>query len=385
MQKNTKITIILITAMNLRLAITAVTPLFSAIQRTFHVDSGLTALLVTLPLLCFSVGAIVTPRLIRTLGGTPLLWGTNGLLLVANLVRPINTATLLGGTIFIGLAVAVLNVLVPTMIAQTTTTGVTKPTSAYAVTMNVLAALGTAVAIPLANFWGWQLVFRLFSLPAVLTLLALFRLPRGSFPQQAAATGQSTSLWATLRHDTTARWLTLFMGLQSLIFYSLTTWLPTIFQARGASTTLAGNLLAVFQLVGIPAALVLTRVTNQRRLLWGLLGAYLLGGSALLWSGLGWWLAAGLLGFTSSLIFTLALNLIATSSHHVTVIANRSAVAQSLGYLLAAVGPVVLGRLHDHFTSWLPVLAVLAGLVLLTIATGLRLSGALPAADKRMD
>ncbi|MFC6259805.1 MFS transporter [Levilactobacillus fujinensis] len=375
MFKNIKILVILITAMNLRLAVTAVTPLFSAIQQSLHVASTFTALLVTLPLICFAIGAILTPRLIRTFGIVPLLWGTNGLLLVATLLRPATTATLLAGTVLIGLAIAVLNVLIPTMIAQTTTTAVTRLTSAYAVTMNVVAALGTAVAIPLAASWGWQLVLRSFALPAGLALLVLARLPRQSFPRPVASNStQQSSLWATLRHDAYARRLTLFMGLQSLIFYSLTAWLPTIFRALGASTTLAGNLLAVFQLVGIPAALVLNLLTNQRRLLWGLLGGYALGGISLLGSGAGWWLAAILLGFTSSLIFTLALNLIATSSAHVTLIANRSAVAQSLGYLLAAVGPVLLGRLHDSWGSWLPVSLVLAGLVLLTFVMGLRLA-----------
>ncbi|WP_143462285.1 MFS transporter [Levilactobacillus enshiensis] len=375
MFKNIKILIILVTAMNLRLAVTAVTPLFSAIQRSLRVDSALTALLVTLPLLCFAIGAILTPRLIRTLGIVPLLWSANGLLLVANLLRPATTATLLAGTVLIGLAIAVLNVLIPTMIAQTTTAGVTRLTSAYAVTMNVVAALGTAVAIPLAAHWGWQLVLRGFALPAGLALLVLLRLPRHSFSRSVTAnTTQQTGLWKTLRYDADARRLTLFMGLQSLTFYSLTAWLPTIFRTLGATPVLAGNLLAVFQLVGIPAALVLNLMTNRRRLLWGVLGGYVLGGLSLLWSGMGWWLSASLLGFTSSLIFTLALNLIATSSPHVTVIANRSAVAQSLGYLLAAVGPVMLGRLHDGWGSWLPVGLVLAGLVLLTFVTGLQLT-----------
>jgi len=374
MLKNPKVLLILATAMNLRLAITAVTPLFTAIQRSLYVTSSLTALLITLPLLCFSLGAIATPHLIQRFGPTTLLWTTNALLLLASLLRPVTTGLLLATTIVIGLAVAVLNVLVPTLIAQTTITGATRLTSAYAITMNVVAALGTAIAIPLAIHFSWQLVLQSFGSPALITLGLLWWAPRRLFTQPTTAPAPSVSLRSTLQHDKQARWLTVFMGLQSLIFYSLTTWLPTIFHDLGATTATAGNLLAVFQLVGIPAALVLTRVTNLRHLLWGLLVGYAVGGLALLWPGLGWWLAAGLLGFISSLIFTLALTLIATSSSHVNVIANRSAVAQSLGYLLAAIGPVLLGQIHDFTDSWGPVLGVLGGLVLLTIGIGLHLS-----------
>lgn len=376
MLKNRQVLLILATAMNLRLAITAVTPLFPAIQRSLHVDSTLTALLVTIPLVCFAVGAIMTPQLIQRFGILPLLGLTNGILFVANLIRPLSTGTLLVGTTLIGLAVALLNVLVPTMIAQTTTTQVTRLTSFYAVTMNVVAAVGTAVAIPLATIWRWQTVLRSFALPAGVVLLLVVSTPQNAFTTTQTASAPKSGLWQTLYHDRQARRLTGFMGLQSLIFYSLTAWLPTIFQALGASAATAGNLLAIFQAVGIPAALTLTVVTNPRHLLFGLLLGYLGGMGCLAWAGLGWWLAAILLGFTCSLIFTLALNLVATSSSHASVVANRSAVAQSLGYLLAAVGPVVLGDLHDGIGSWLPVLLTLTGLMILTIFAGLRTSNA---------
>ncbi|WP_407888849.1 MFS transporter [Levilactobacillus sp. N40-8-2] len=372
MFKNAKAILILATAMNLRLAITAITPLFPAIQKALHVASPFTALLVTIPLLCFSLGAIVAPRLIQRLGILPLILLTTGSLVIANLIRPLTATTLLVGTLLIGLAVALLNVLVPTMIAQFTTTRVARLTSYYAVTMNVVAAVGTAGAMPLAELWGWHAVLMGFALPAVLTFGIASRLPRHSFSFHPQSTGLATlNLTTTLRHDPQAWQLTAFMGLQSLIFYSLTTWLPTIFQALGASATTAGTLLAVFQLVGIPAALVLNTFTNIRHLLVGLLGGYLGGVLCLAWSGIGWWLAASLLGFTSALIFTLALTLIATSSQEVAVIANRSAIAQSLGYLFAAVGPFIFGEIHDIFGNWSIALMVLISLMLVTIGSGL--------------
>ncbi|GEO68171.1 MFS transporter [Levilactobacillus acidifarinae] len=377
MFKNAKTTLILLTAMNLRLAVTAITPLFGTIQRALHVTSATTALLVTIPLLCFAGGALLTPRLHQRFGAQPLLLTSTGLLVIANLLRPTNTFCLLIGTLLIGLAIAALNVLVPIMIAQTSSSHATttRLTSYYAVTMNVVAAVGTALAIPLAQLWGWATVLRSFALPAAVTLgVTLWvKLPR-SPRQTQSTTADHANLLSLLVHDRTARLLTLFMGLQSLVFYSLIAWLPDIFHALGATTTQAGNLLAVFQLVGIPAALVLNWVTNPRHLLWGLGAGYLVGLLSLAWTGAGWWVAASVLGFTAALIFSLALNLIATSSAVVTTVAHRSALAQSVGYLLAATGPVLLGQLHDVTHTWFPVLGLFLLLMGLTIGLGFRLA-----------
>ena len=376
MTQNAKTGLILLTAMNLRLAVTAVTPLFGTIQRALHVTSATTALLVTLPLLCFAGGALLTPRLYQRFGAQPLLVTTTGLLVLANLLRPLNVGWLLSGTLLIGLAIAGLNVLVPIMVAQTSSSSAatTRLTSAYAVTMNVVAACGTALVMPLAQRWGWATVLRSFALPAAITLVAALwvRFPRP--PHHSPTTSEHGNALSLLKRDRTARLLTVFMGLQSLIFYSLIAWLPDIFHALGATTTQAGNLLAVFQLVGIPAALVLNWVTNPRHLLWGLGIGYLVGLLSLGWTGAGWWVAAGVLGLTTALIFSLALNLIATSSAVVTTVARRSALAQSVGYLLAAAGPVILGNLYDVTQTWLPVLGVLGLLSGLTLMVGLRLS-----------
>ncbi|MFC6177718.1 MFS transporter [Companilactobacillus huachuanensis] len=371
MHKNQRIFLILLTAMNLRLSVTAITPLFTAIQKTLNVDSTITALLVTIPLLCFSIGAVITPWLNQRFGLRPLLIFTNGLLILANILRPINVAFLLVGTLLIGIAISLLNVLVPVMISQTTheTSEITKLTSYYSVIMNILAAIATATAIPLANLFGWANVLRGFAIPVLLTFIASLLLT--PFPKSAAVENPQ-KLLKTLLHDKAAQKLTIFMGLQSLIFYSLISWLPAIYQSLGATSSEAGMLLSIFQFVGIPAAIALNYLTDTKKLFIILATGYSLGMITIFWHGIGWWLSAIILGFTAALIFSVALNLIATSSTQVTKIANRSALAQSLGYLLAATGPVILGRLHDSFHSWSVVLIMLIILMGLTILAGVR-------------
>lgn len=369
--------LMLLVAMNLRLSVTALTPLFPLIQRELQVTPSLMALLVTIPLACFGLGSIMVPHLLQRLGMKTMLVMTTSLLLAANLIRPLNSFTLLAGTFLVGLAIAGLNVTVPSMITTITTIAPTDPTrltSYYALIMNIVAASGTALAIPLATCIGWQTVLSLFALPALIALCSIPIL----YPKKATVTATvaqpKVSLITSLKYDRIALKLALFMGLQSLIFYTLATWLPTIYRAAGATSTEAGLLLAVFQFIGVPAALLLNVFHSQRQMLRWLLAGYLLGLSLLAWHGLGWWLAAIVLGFTAALMFSFALNLIATSSHDAATITNRAAIAQSLGYLLAAIGPLMLGQLQQLTHSWLSPLLVLAGLVGLTIWMGFRLT-----------
>lgn len=370
MRQNTRILFILISSMNLRLAVTAVTPLFAVIQVSRHLSSGTTALLVTIPLLCFALGAIVAPKLIQTVGSWRLLFWVNVTLVVANLVRPFTTTSLLLGTILIGLAIALLNILIPTLIVENTTNA-SRLTSYYSVIMNIVAASGTVIAIPLATIWGWPAVLSSFALPAVIAVLVGFK--SAAAPVIASHQPTHQNLLTTLKHDRPVRLLALFMGLQSLIFYSLLAWLPAIFQSLGASAAMAGNLLAVFQFVGVPAALALNVLTNRHHTLLLLLSGYLGGMLGLLGGSIGWWLSAILLGFTCSLVFTTALTMIATSSHTPSTVANRSAIAQSLGYLLAAGGPLIFGHLHDLFENWQVTCWLITFLMVITVLVGLRI------------
>lgn len=363
----------LLIATNLRLSVTAVTPLFTAIQKSFEIDSTITALLVMIPLFCFSMGALITPWLNQKFGLRTLLTFSTILLTLANFFRPINKVTLIVATFFIGSAIALLNILVPIMISQITSGSneTTRLTSYYSVAMNLFGAVGTAVAIPLSNIYGWQNTFRSFAIPAGIAVLVSF-LPSPFMKLREKV--NKVGFVKIILHDRMAQKLTLFMGLQSLIFYSLISWLPTIYQSLGADANTAGVLLSIFQFVGIPAALVLNVIKNKK-ILMGLLDlGYLVGTLTIIWAGIGWWLSAIILGFTTSLIFSTALNFVATSSRNSTEIANRSALAQSLGYLLAAIGPVILGKIHDLFNSWFIVITVLIILMGITILVGLMIA-----------
>lgn len=367
--------LMLLVAMNLRLSVTAITPLFTVIRKYLAINNTVMALLVTIPLICFAVGSIVAPQLIQMLGIRTTLLVTTSLLVLANIIRPLNVMTLLLGTLIAGLAIALLNITVPTMIVQIAPNHPTRLTSYYSLTMNIIAAIGTATAIPIASRFNWQVVLILFAIPAIIAWFGTLLLaPKTHHIGNQQQSQNLVKLLSTFKHDPVARQLALFMGLQSLIFYTLTTWLPAIYQASGANSETAGMLLSLFQFVGVPASLLLNLLTSQRQILRWLLTGYGLGMALMAWSGIGWWLSAIVLGFTCVLMFSIALNLIATSSQDTATITSRSAIAQSLGYLLAAVGPIFIGQLQSLANTWIVPLIFLTILMGLTIFIGFKIA-----------
>jgi CP family cyanate transporter-like MFS transporter len=163
-----------------------------------------------------------------------------------------------------------------------------------------------------------------------------------------------------------AAWqITLFFGLQSALFYTLLSWLPTIYRDRGASPTAAGAVLAVMAAVGILGNFVAPLVANRfgrPRLavagtailtMVGLLGVLIAPGQlALMW--------AVLLGIGTGGTFSVTLLLIASRAKDAMVAARLSSMAQGIGYMISAPGPLIAGLLHSMTGGWeLPVMATI--------------------------
>lgn len=363
-------------AANLRLAITAVPPIFTEIQHGLHVTATFTSLLVTIPLLCFAFGAMLTPKILSTIGLNRFMILAIIMLIIANIIRPLGSSTMLMGTILVGLTIAFLNVLVPTIIATYQPQAVTTLTSYFSLTMGAFSALGIALAVPLTRLIGWRLFVQLIAIPAIIALgywlVAHRKLANESsdYTQSNHDKSKNVSFLYTFCHDRYAWLLALFMGMQSFVFYSLSTWLPTMYNESGASLINAGLMLSLFQLIGIPAALLVNFILNKKIILIIILTGYL-GGIASIMVGNGaLWLSALLLGFASSLIFTFAMTLIATSGNNPQLIAMRSGFAQFIGYLIAAIGPMMFGQIASHTHNVLVMNLAFIAVMLITISLG---------------
>ena len=170
--------------------------------------------------------------------------------------------------------------------------------------------------------------------------------------------------------------VTLFMGLQSLAYYAPLSWLPTIFRDQGVSAGTAGALLSVFNAVGIAATLatpvIAQRMRDQRAAIATTVSLTVLGVVGLLVApdalGLVW---AVVLGVGQGAALSLALLLIVMRAPDHDTSARLSSMAQGVGYLVAAAGPLGMGLLHALTGGWtVPLLGLLA-LCALELAAGL--------------
>ncbi len=375
---------ILTTATALRATFTGVAPLLDDIRGAFGLSTAQTGLLTTLPLLAFAVIAPLAAGVARRIGMERSLFAAMVLICLGVVLRSSGfEASLWLGTLIIGCGIAFGNVLLPGLIKRDFPGHVARLTGAYSLTMGIAAAVGSALMVPLAVYgFGWR--GALLAL-AIFPLLALLLwLPGLRKSQSATLSGNVVSQGRKLWRSLLAWQVTLFLGLNSLVYYVVTGWLPAILVSQGMSAAQAGSLHGLMQLAtaapGLFIGLLLARLRDQRAI--AALVALLCAASAL-----GLWLVPDLallwvivFGFGCGATMILGLTFIglrATSAHQA---AAMSGMAQSIGYLLAACGPPVMGKIHDIHHNWgLPLLAV--ALISLAMAW----AGACAGRDREID
>jgi CP family cyanate transporter-like MFS transporter len=368
---------IVLIAMIMRSPLTSVGPLIGSIRESLGLSNATAGLLTTLPLLAFALLSPFAPLLARRFGVERTLLYALVLLMVGIAIRSLAaTVSLFAGTALIGLAIAVCNVLIPSLVKRNFAHQVGLMTGVYSVSMNLSGAIASGVSVPVARDlgFGWNGALGIWGV--LVLLAALFWLPqarasRGSAIAATSGVLKRRSLW----RSPLAWMVTIFMGMQSLLFYVLVAWLPEMMTSRGLSEDSAGWMLSLFQTAALPVAFIVPivagRMKNQRLLviimtilLFVSLGGLYFGGNALisLWT--------VLLGIAGGCAFSLAMIFLSlrTKDAHDTV--SLSGMSQSVGYLLAATGPILFGLLHDITASWNPPL-----LLLLVVSALLLLSG----------
>ncbi|EAA5268791.1 MFS transporter [Salmonella enterica subsp. enterica] len=347
---------ILMIATTLRVTFTGAAPLLETIRSDYGLSTAQTGLLTTLPLLAFALVSPLAAGIARRFGMERSLFAAMLLICAGIALRSLPSAALLfAGTAIIGCGIALGNVLLPGLIKRDFSQHVARLTGAYSLTMGAAAALGSALVVPLAlHGFGWRgalLMLMLFPLLAFLIWLPQWRTTRSANLSSSRALHER-GIW----RSPLAWQVTLFLGLNSLIYYVIIGWLPTILISHGYSEAQAGSLHGLLQLAtaapGLVIPLILHRFNDQR---WiaalvsllcavGAAGLWFVPGQAIIWT--------LLFGFGSGATMILGLTFIglrASSAHQA---AALSGMAQSVGYLLAACGPPVMGKLHDASGSW---------------------------------
>jgi CP family cyanate transporter-like MFS transporter len=371
---------IILIASNLRAPITSVGPVVKNIRQDTGLTNTLTGLLTTLPLLAFALISPFAPRLARRFGMEKTLLG--GLVVLGSgiLLRAIPSgAALFGGTILVGMGIAIGNVLLPGFVKREFPRQAGIVTGVFIVCMGVGAALGAGLSNPLAAGLGWRGMLAGWAVLSVIAIVVW--LPTLKFSKRAPGVRADSlipvSPGGNLWRSGLAWQITLFMGLQSLIFYVIVAWLPEMLTNWGMDTVTAGWMLSLFQLVGLPASFIMPvlagRSHSQRWLVIITALAMFTGYTGLLLFNttlLPLWILLG--GFGSGATISLALTFFVMRAHNTHQTAELSGMAQSVGYLMAAVGPTLFGFIHDQTGGWSITLFLLIVFTILFLLVGLR-------------
>jgi CP family cyanate transporter-like MFS transporter len=364
---------IILVAANLRASLTGLGPLVGAIRSETNLSNSITGMLTALPLLAFAILSPLAPRIARRIGMESALMASLVLLAVGIIVRSLpSVTTLFVGTFVIGLAIAVGNVLLPSLVKRDFPNQVGAMTGAYSAGMNVFGALASGISVPLSIVagLGWRGSLACWTCLAGIAVICWLPQLRNHHIPEAPRKGGS--IWGSAL----AWQVTLFMGLQSFLFYINATWLPVILHERGMSITSSGWMLSAMQFVSLPISflvpLLASRQSNQRGIvivtvLFHLIGyiGLLSGNIALTWV---WIICIGIAVGSS---ISLALAFFGLRTHDASQAAELSGMAQSIGYLLAAIGPILFGFLHDLTHAWSIPLMIMVIACLLLLLVGL--------------
>ena len=357
---------VLLVAANLRAAITSVGPVLDRIGADTGLSSTALGVLGAVPLLTFAVVSPSVHLLSRRVGTERAVFAALVVLVLGTVLRslPGQQVTLWLGTVLLGACIAVGNVLLPVIVKARFPARVAVLTSVYTSVMSGVAALASGVSVVLAGVGGWRLalgIWAVLGVPAVLLWAPRLR----TATRAAVPAGPGASMWTA----PVAWYVALFMALQSTSFYLLITWLPSIEAGHGVSASAAGWHLFAFQLTGIAAGLVagpVIRASADQRAIGVVLSALMvIAMTGLLLAPAAVLLWVTLAGVSAGGAIVLALTLIGLRTRTAGDTGRLSGMAQGVGYLIAAAGPVGVGALHDRTGGWTwPLIAEI------TVATG---------------
>lgn len=376
---------ILLTAATQRAPITGLGSLIVDIQNSTGLSHTLAGMLTTLPLIAFAILALAAPKLSTRFGMEHTLFTCMIVLTIGIIIRSLTNVTeLFIGTALIGSAIAICNVLVPGMIKRDYPHRIGLMTALYTSSMNLFAAIASGISVPLARTAiGWRGALACWVVLSVITAICWFPIARNFKKRQsntitnrpegmrAQVTSKSRSLW----RSSVAWQVTVFMGLQSIMYYVGISWLPEILHERGMSQDQAGWMLSLMQMVSMIGSFVMPLIaarTQSQKLLTSLSSSFFLLGFGGIWLGTTALvpLFITLIGLGCGTTFSLVIVFFALRTRTAVEAAKLSGMAQSVGYLLAAVGPTLFGYIHDLSGNWDVPLAAMTCLTILTIVMG---------------
>ncbi|MBE1442378.1 CynX/NimT family MFS transporter [Paenibacillus sp. OAS669] len=339
-------------SLNLRPGISSIAPVLESIRGELGMNAAVASLLTSIPVLCMGFFSPLAVKIAARIGIERVIAWSLVLISGGTMLRLVvhSTAILLATSVLAGLGIAAMGPLLSGFIRRHFPRNIPMMIAVYSMALSLGAALGSSLSVPLqmaAHSWRMSLAFwAMLAVAAAPVWYAVVR-QREEAPEDTADPAQAAKLpWGSKR----AWLLTLHFGLMAFVFYSLMAWLSPITESLGYSRLYAGNVLTIFAVVQIPSSWVLQLLLKRvpSRLLW-LLSASLLQliGFLLILCTMVPWLAAVLLGFGSGMLFALGTLLPIDAASGPQEASSLAAMTQSAGYIIGALGPILLGWFND--------------------------------------
>lgn len=359
--------VIVLVALNLRPAVTSVGPLLDVLQRSLGVSDRWAGVLTAIPVVCFAAGGYAAVPVMRRFGHRYAIALGLGMVGIGLAVRVLaGPALLFAGTVVTAVGIVLLAVLLPVLLT-------TFPGAGGLLTgsLQAGAALGAAATpYAVAAFGGWRIPLGIWAVLPFLALIAWLMLPQGqkSAPERRIRLVNRPYVWV----------LAIFFGAQALVAFAVIGWLPQVLLSAGVGREQSGLLLALLAVIAVPVSFLLALTSHRRGWIVGLTGCTAAGvlgllvapaAAPLLWT--------MLIGVGLS-VFSLALLIIPLRATGQSEAAALSAVVQSVGYLIASLGPFLVGTLRESTGDWSVPLGLLLGALVVQLITGVTAAATSP-------
>jgi CP family cyanate transporter-like MFS transporter len=376
---------IILLALSLRSAVSAISPIIAEIDRDIELTSVGVGIIGALPPVFFALAGLVAPRIAHKLGLELSISLAIALVVIGHLARGLagSYAGLLIGSSVALAGMGVANVLLPPAVKRYFPDRIGTITAGYATLMSISTAIPALSSAPIADGYGWRVSLGIWSLTAAIALVPwivlVARHRKAQLDDAPEVVEAPPALLNRMWRSRTAWSIAIAFAVSSINAYSMFAWLPRILvQTADVSHVAAGSLLALYSFVAVPASIIapilVVRLRHPGWIIQAGVGFFVLGyGGLLLAPSAAPWLWVALIGL-GPILFPVCLVLINLRTQSQLASAALSGFVQGVGYTLGALGPLLVGILHDLSGGWTVPILFLLGVGLVGIVSGLGLS-----------
>ncbi len=372
---------------NMRAPIVVLGAIAPVIQKALGISEAHIGWLGAIPMLMFALAAFVSPKIGKRFGNGNTLIMALVVLIVGIILRSVWTSWtgFLVGTVLLSLAIGFANTLVAPLIKERTPKNIALLTAVYSLSMALAAGVASGIVLPLAKVVGWQWALGGWAGLSVIALLIWLvlrfvavksdKVVKHAGVTQASQSSEHTvhqlnrsaapappvSIW----RSPVAWQLAMFLGLQSLLYYTIASFLPSIVVAKGLTQIQGGSIGSIFQFVAPLVIVVMTLLIRRGisiqtvAIALALFNAVGIFGIAYLPVNLAW-LWSACMGIACTGIFTLTIMLFSLRTYTPHQASQLSGMVQTIAYLIAFLGPFGAGWLHELTHGWeMPLLLIL--------------------------